>query len=262
MIKTIIALLAIVAVGISGCSGIEIVNTGHRGIKTTYGKVQDQILEEGLYWYNPLTSAIHEMNVQTQVRELDLQTYTRDVQQAKLHLVVNYNLEKTKAPEMYANVGEDWDDKLLPQAISGTVKTVIGKWDAVDLVGNRDKAQVLIQDQLTEALAQRDVHVTRVEVTDISYTSDFERAVEQKVKAIQEAEQAKNQTVQVTEQAKQKVISAEAEAKSMQIRSQALSQNQGLVAYEAVQKWNGVLPVYVMGNASTLLNLPAVPAAK
>lgn len=240
---------------VSSCSGIEIVNTGHRGIKTTYGAVQEGILEEGLYFYNPMTSAIHEMNVQVQTREVDLQTYTRDVQQAKLHLVVNYNLEKTKAPEMYRDVGEDWDEKLIPQAISGTVKTVIGKWDAVDLVGNRDKAQALIQEQLTEALAQRDVHVTRVELTEVSYTAEFEKAVESKVKAIQEAEQSKNQTVQVAEQAKQKIISAEAEAKSMTIRSQALSQNRGLVEYEAVQKWDGHLPTYMLGGTTPFINL-------
>jgi len=256
-IKTVVSCVGLLFLGISGCSGIEVVNTGHRGVKTTYGAVQEGILEEGLYWYNPLTSSIHEMNVQVQTHQLDLQTYTRDVQQAKLHLVVNYNLEKTKAPEMYRDVGEDWEEKLLPQAISGTVKTVIGKWDAVDLVGNRDTAQALIQEQLTAALAQRDVHVTRVELTDITYTAEFEKAVESKVKAIQEAEQAKNQTVQVSEQAKQKVISAEAEAKSMTIRSQALSQNQALVSYEAVQKWDGKLPVYMLGGATPFISIPS-----
>lgn len=254
-VKTVLALVAIVGLGISGCTGVEIVNTGHRGVRVTYGKVEQATLEEGLYWFNPLTSSIHEMNVQVQRNEFELTTYTRDIQQATLHLVVNYNLEKTKAPEMFRDVGEDWEEKLIPQAISGTVKTAIGKWDAVDLVSNRDKAQADIQQQLAEALATRDVHITRVELTDIKYTTEFEAAVESKVKAIQEAEQAKNQTVKITEEAKQKVISAEAEAKSMTIRSQALSQNQALVAYEAVQKWNGVLPVYMLGDSVPLLNV-------
>ena len=35
----------------------------------------------------------------------------------------------------------------------------------------------------------------------------------------------------------------------MRIRSQALSQNQNLVAYEAVQKWDGKLPVNMYGSA-------------
>ena len=41
----------------------------------------------------------------------------------------------------------------------------------------------------------------------------------------------------------------------MQIRSQALAQNRGLVEYEAVQKWDGVLPVYMMGDAVPFINM-------
>jgi hypothetical protein len=47
----------------------------------------------------------------------------------------------------------------------------------------------------------------------------------------------------------------------MTIRSQALAQNRGLVEYEAVQKWNGILPVYMMGDAVPFLNLNARAAA-
>ena len=43
----------------------------------------------------------------------------------------------------------------------------------------------------------------------------------------------------------------------MKIRSQALSQNQGLVAYEAVQKWNGQMPMIVGGGQGQILNIPA-----
>ena len=44
-------------------------------------------------------------------------------------------------------------------------------------------------------------------------------------------------------------MSAQAEAESMRIRSQALSQNKSLVEYEAVQKWDGKLPVNMYGSA-------------
>jgi len=45
---------------LTGC--FEIVDTGHRGVKVVYGKVQPESLEEGFYWYNPFTSSIKEMN--------------------------------------------------------------------------------------------------------------------------------------------------------------------------------------------------------
>lgn len=243
---------------LQGCLGVTIVDTGHRGVETHFGKVVGESLPEGIYFYNPFTTSIAEMDVRVQKYDVETEAYTRDVQQGKLHIVVNYNLEKTKAHEMLVNVGNDWEDKLIPQAVNGTVKAVIGKWDAVDLIANRSKAQEDIQTMLVEALASRDVHVTRVEIANIDYSDEFEKAVEAKVTAIQTAEQEKNKTVQIQEQAKQKVFTAKAEAESMAIRAQALTQNAALVQYEAVQKWDGKLPVYMLGNSTPFLNVSPV----
>jgi regulator of protease activity HflC (stomatin/prohibitin superfamily) len=103
---------------------------------------------------------------------------------------------------------------------------------------------------IRDNLAERNVEVSRFEITDISYTHEFENSVEQKVIAQQKAIEEQNRTKQIEEQARQKVLSAEAEAKSMQIRAQALEQNAKLVEWEAVQKWNGVLPQYMLGGGA------------
>ena len=87
------------------------------------------------------------------------------------------------------------------------------------------------------------------------YSEVFERAIESKVTAEQEALKAKNKTVQIEEEAKQKLISAEAEAKSMSIRANALTKNKALVDYEAVQKWDGKMPTYMMGNSIPFINV-------
>ena len=41
----------------------------------------------------------------------------------------------------------------------------------------------------------------------------------------------------------------------MAIRANALSKNKALVEYEAVQKWNGILPQYMMGDSIPFINL-------
>ena len=92
-------------------------------------------------------------------------------------------------------------------------------------------------------------------MTAIAYSGVFEKAIESKVTAEQEALRAKNKTVQIQEEAKQKLISAEAEAKSMSIRAHALTQNKNLVEYEAVQKWDGKLPEYMLGGSVPFINI-------
>jgi len=233
----------------------EVVDTGHRGIEITLGKVGDISLTEGLYFFNPLTTSIKEINVQTIKWDNKTQAYTKDIQQAAIAYTLNFNLEPEAANSVYKTVGEGWQNSLVPQIVEGTLKGVIGQWDAVDLIANRSKANSTIETAISEVLKEKHILVTKFEITNIDYNDEFEKAVEAKVTAIQRAAEAQNKTVQITEEAKQRVIAAKAEAESMKIRSEALSQNQNLVQYEAVQKWDGKMPVYMMGSSVPFINL-------
>src|SRR3954471_17728098 len=250
----VIAIVAIGVVSVAGC-GIKVVDTGQRGIKTRFGEIVSESLPEGLYFYNPLTSNIVEIDTRVQRQDGETDTYTRDVQQAAIKYTLNYRLQQNAAHLMYRDVGRDWEQKLIPQGVLGTLKEVVGKWDAVDLIANRDKAGQTAFEAIRSNLAERNVEVSRFEITDISYTHEFENSVEQKVIAQQRAIEEQNRTKQIEEQARQKVLSAEAEAKSIQIRAQALEKNAKLVEWEAVQKWNGVLPQYMLGGATPFINL-------
>ena len=83
-----VAIIAIVVVSVAGC-GIKVVDTGHRGIKTTFGKVVSASLDEGIYFYNPITSTIVEMDTRVQRQDGETDTYTRDVQQAAVKYTLN-----------------------------------------------------------------------------------------------------------------------------------------------------------------------------
>jgi regulator of protease activity HflC (stomatin/prohibitin superfamily) len=253
----IVAIIAVAVVSVAGC-GIKVVDTGQRGIKTRFGEVVSQSLPEGLYFYNPFTSNIVEIDTRVQRQDGETDTYTRDVQQAAIKYTLNYRLRQDAAHIMYRDIGRDWEQKLIPQVVLGTLKEVVGKWDAVDLIANRDKAGNTAFEAIRTNLADRNVEISRFEITDIAYTHEFENSVEQKVIAQQKAIEEQNRTKQIEEQARQKVLSAEAEAKSIQIRAQALERNAKLVEWEAVQKWNGVLPQYMLGGGAVpFINLNA-----
>src|SRR5215510_7067402 len=127
----VILAVAVILVSVAGC-GIKVVHTGHRGIKTTFGKVVSGSLPEDIYFYNPITSDIVEMDTRVQRKDGETDTYTRDVQQSVIKYTLNYSLQQDAAHLMYRDVGRDWDDKLVPQVVLGTLKEVVGKWDAVD----------------------------------------------------------------------------------------------------------------------------------
>lgn len=254
-IAGIVTVIVLFVIAVLMCNPIVVVGVGERGVKVTLGKVSPESLGEGMHFIMPYVQKIAKMDVKTQKYSTQTHVYTKDIQQAKISYVVNYNLLSDSAYRMYQEVGMDYVSKVINPVLEGTIKDVIGKWNAQDLVANREEATNDILVKLREQLTDRYVNVTGFQIVDINYSEVFERAIESKVTAEQDALKAKNKTVQIQEEARQKVISAEAEAKSMSIRANALTQNKALVEYEAVQKWNGILPQYMMGNSVPFVNL-------
>ena len=251
---TVAGLVAFVVLILCG-NPFAIVGVGERGVKVTLGKVSPESYLEGVHFVTPFISKIHVMDVKTQKSNPATTVFTKDIQQARLSYVINYNLQPENAHRMFREVGKDYKQTVLMPIVEGTVKNIIGGWNASDLIANRAKATSDILAKLQEQLDDNYINVTDFNITDIDYSDVFEKAIEGKVTAEQEALKAKNKTVQVEEEAKQKVISAQAEAKSMAIRANALTQNKALVEYEAVQKWDGKLPQYMMGNSVPFVNL-------
>ncbi len=231
------------------------VGPGERGVKVTLGKVSPESFSEGIHLITPFISKMKTMDVRTQKDNIETAVYTKDIQQARISYVINYNLVPEMAYKMYQEVGVDYRNKILVPVAEGVIKDVIGKWNAQDLVANREVATNDIFEKLVMQVKDNYINVTGFQIVNINYSSVFEKAIESKVTAEQEALKAKNKTVQIQEEAKQKVISAEAEAKSMSIRANALAKNKALVEYEAVQKWDGKMPQYMMGNSIPFINL-------
>lgn len=234
---------------------IAIVGVGERGVKVTLGKTSPESYGEGVHFVTPFISHMHKMDVKTVKSNIETMAQSKDIQQAKIVYVVNYNLKPESAPKMYREVGKDYLNVIISPTVEGIVKDVIGKWNAQDIVANREKVASEILNKLKADLGQKYINVSDFQITEIQYSNAFEQAIENKVTAEQDALKAKNVTIQVQEEARQKLIAAEAEAKSMAIRAQALTQNKALVEYEAVKKWDGKLPEYMLGGSVPFINL-------
>ena len=232
-----------------------IIDPGERGVKVTLGKISPTPYEEGIHFITPFISTIHVMDVKTQKVNPATIVFTKDIQQARLTYVVNYNLIPGDVAKMYQEVGRNYRDTVILPTVEGTLKNVVGTWNAADLIANRTKATSDILVQLKEALADNYINVTDFQITDIDYSDAFEKAVEEKVTAEQEAQKAKNKTVQVQEEARQKVLTAEADAKAIKLQAQALANNRQLVELEYAKKWDGKLPEFVGGSSVPFINL-------
>jgi len=245
----ILTLLALPLLFTTGC-GIEIVDEGHTGVKKVLGDIKEETYSPGFYVVNPFTTNIIHMDNRVQKYIGESTVYTKDVQQANVSFTVNYYLTPTDSVSILSEVGRDYESKLIPQIVLGSIKNVAGKWNAIDLVSNREKATLEIQQSINEGFSKRGLGIDRFELTGLAYRPEFEKAVEDKVTAVQRAEEAQNNTVRIQEEANQQVITANAAAEAMRIKTEALKQSPILVSYEAVQKWDGKLPKMMLSNES------------
>ena len=239
---------------LSSC-GFETVSEGYRGIETRFGKVVGEPLAPGLHFYNPFTSDVFEMDVREYKLQGITECFTRDTQTVNVTYAITIYPMQDKIGGLYSQFGTDWASKIVEPELYGALKDTIGQVIADDLVSKREVAKKSAETDLKEKLKARGIILTSLNLIDLQFDDAYEKAVEEKVVAIQRAAEAKNKTVQVEEQAKQVVLTAKADAEAMRIKSQALSQNKGLVQYEAIQKWDGKLPAQMFGNAVPIINL-------
>lgn len=235
--------------------GFYSIDPGHRGVLVTLGKVEQKSYVNGVGFKWPFISSMVEMDVRTKKMSEKTSSYTSDVQTAEMEYTFTYDLNPENVHILYETVGQDYEAKKIIPILNDVLKDVIGKWQAQDLVSNRDKARMDIVAGLQARLDSRFFQNISFQFINVDYSDNFEKAIENKVIAEQRAQEAVNNTKRIKEEADQKVITAKAEAEAMQIKSEALAKNKGLTEYEAVLKWDGKLPQYMLGNSVPMINL-------
>ena len=251
----IIALLCLV---VGGCS-LTTVDAGQIGVRTQFGKVTENSVEPGLHFVNPIGGKIIKYDVREQKAEIKAPTYTKDMQQADIFVVVTYALNKGEVGIVHQTYGTAYADRVVLPKVTGAIKDVIGNIEAAELVNAREKAAKNIFDTATTQITEAKVPVTitSLVITNIDYSDVFEKSIEEKVVAQQNAIRAQNETKRVEEEARQVVVRANAEAEAMKIRAQALKENQNILLQDFIKKWDGKFPstLFLGGDANQVVDV-------
>jgi regulator of protease activity HflC (stomatin/prohibitin superfamily) len=249
-----LSVAGVLAITILACSFYTVKST-QRGVLSTFGKIHEQSISDGPHIKIPFAQTIKKVNVQQKKFDGQENSYTKDVQTAVVDYTINYDLVKENVADLMKNVGEDYHNRIVVPKIRSVMKDIFGNYAATEIVANRDNVRRDIENNLRTVLDSNYFINIQFQITDMDFDDAFETAIKEKQVAEQNALKAKNVTIQVEEQAKQTKIKAEAEAEAMRIKATALERNQKLVEYEAVQKWDGKMPQYMMGNSMPLIKL-------
>lgn len=248
---SLLAVLAVIVV----FSTFYTIKSTERGVLSTFGKISPSVIEDGLHVKIPFIQTIKKVNIQQKKFDGEENSYTRDVQTSEVRYTINYDLVRENVNNLIKNVGDDYHNRIVVPFIRSAMKEAFGNYAATEIVENRDAVRREIEVTLRHTLDSNYFLNIQFQLVDIDFDDDFENSIKEKQVAEQQALKAKNVTIQIEEQAKQTKIRAEADAEAIRIKAKALESNPKLVEYEAVQKWDGKMPQYMMGNSLPLINL-------
>lgn len=237
-----ISFLLVIIVILFTLTGITTVDVGERVLVVGFGKVKET-LREGFHFVNPFYS-IHSFNIRNNKYETIANSASSDLQTASLSVVVNYNIDESKIAEIYTTYGNDYTGKIFIQNVQEAVKSTTAKYNASELITKRDEIKAKIKDALIEKVSNV-ILITDVSITNVDFSDSFDQAVENKVKAEQEALQAKAN-----------LEKSKLEAEAIKAQAEAIKNSGGseYVQLKAIEKWNGVLPANT-GGAIPFINV-------
>ena len=268
--------LVVVAIFI-GLSCVASVPTGHTGVLTTFGKVEDRTMEAGMNMKAPWQSVV-KMDNRVQKQTVDLICFSSDIQEVSMKYTINYQISSKDAMTIYKTIGTDYYNNIIVPNITESVKTAVAHYNAEALVSGRSELSSVIQEDLTARLANYNIIVVSASIEDMDFTDAFTNAVEakqvaeqNKLKAQTEAEQriieanaaAEIKQVEAEANAEAKKIAAEAEAYEIQVKAEAEAEankklaesiTEELIDYKYYEAWNGELPGVV--GADTIIKMP------
>lgn len=233
---------------------IVIVKTGHRGVVLRFSEVTGEVLGEGLHFIIPVMNTVKQLSVQTQKIEDSTLAYSKDIQSVKTTIALNYHINPARADALYQEVQKDFEDVLIEPSIEESVKAATANFTAQELIEKRPIVKEEIKNALIERLSKYFI-VDDFSIVNFAFNEQFEEAVEDKQVAMQIALKAENDLLRIEIEAKQVVEKAKAEAESIRIQGQALRENPRLVDLKAVEKWDGKLPTYMLGETVPFINL-------
>ena len=247
-------------------SSFTIVPAGHTGVVLTLGKVSSASFTEGFNVKVPFIQTVEPMSNKIQVYETAASAVSKDLQTVSSKIAVNFRLVSDKSPDMYKNVGVDYQTILIAPVVQECMKSVTAKYTAEQLITERQAVGDEVKTALDAKLNGYGIYIEKFNIVNFDFSQEFNNAIEAKQVAEQnllKTQTEQQQAIVIAEaSAKQKVIAANAEAEAILAEAQAqadanklleASLSDKVIAYEQIQKWDGVMPKVTSGDGNGLL---------
>ena len=213
----------VLGIALISISCITSIPTGHTGIVTSFGRVEDYTYEAGIHAKAPWQQVI-KMDNRIQKSMVELSCFSSDIQEVATIYTLNYQIEKANAQTIYRTIGKDYYSTVIEPRVQESVKSVIAKYNAESLIASREQLSSEIKAILVEKLAAYNIEVIDASIENLDFSDTYTDAVEAKQVAEQEKLKASIEqeqlNIEASAAAEREVIAAEAEAEVTRIQAE------------------------------------------
>lgn len=177
LISTILVLAAIL-----GFSGLKVDREYERGVIFRLGRLKG-IRGPGMYWVMPMLEQKSQVDIRTKTVNIEPQeTITADGVTIKVNAVLYYRLLD---PSKAINKVENYNLAVYQTALT-TLRNVVGQNILDDVLQNRDKINIKVQEIVDEITEPWGIVIERVEMKDVEIPGSMQRAMAKEAEAIRE----------------------------------------------------------------------------
>ena len=255
----------VIIVGGSLTSMFKVIDAGQVGVKSVFGKVDDDVLYSGLNIINPIAevtpfdaktqnytmSAVHDEGDKS--GDDAIRVLTADGLEVVIDLSVLFRVKASAAPNILKEIGTDYLEKIVRPVSRTAIRDNAVSYDAVALYSSkRDEFQSRIFANINKSFAKRGLELEQLLVRNITLPSSVKASIESKINAEQDAQKMTFVLQKERQEAERKRVEAQGIADYQKILSTGLSDRQ--LQYESIlaQKEIAKSPnakVIIMGNS-------------
>ena len=241
-------------------SSFHQVEAGEVAVVKTLGKVNG-IRMPGTYFDFYLFNDYIYFDTTIQKLEIRTSSYSSDAQTMDIEMTVQYKIDPTKAENILTEyISLDSLSQRIEKVADDNAKSILSKYTAMKIIETRASISPEVQEAVKLAIDEKYyATVTAVNLTNIDFTDEFEKSVEDKVIAEQQKEAAITKAEQELEVAKltaqAKIVEAEGNAESQKIIARASAEAMALKIVELAKSTGfNVNETYLKKVETTIIN--------